>query len=279
MSSSTVRRTRSRSSRVATGADVRESGGGDETAAAEVEAVELDFGGRVGQGQRQHQGAQQGGLAGLRCADQAEVAVGAGQVGDEQFAELLERPVHHAQRDAQRALDARVAGAHAAVRVGHDAGQQLVQAGRLGQRGEPDLPGGRTTVLQPSDEDLQQAVLAAVTAVLLGSGAGALVAQGLLGERDEPGGLLRLAVRGRRSVPLQPEGGHLTGRGRPVRRLLGAGRCGRRSGDVGGLEPDEVGGVDLEVAVSGGGRQFVGAGGADHAARLHRGEGAQGEPV
>ncbi|MER7773005.1 hypothetical protein [Kitasatospora sp. NPDC096140] len=111
------------------------------------------------------------------------MTVGAGEVSHQQVAQLLEGAVHHAERHPQCAAQPRVGGAEAALGVGHDAEQQLVQAGRGGQRGQPDLAGRRAGVLQASDQGLRQAL----RTVLGGGRIGGPLAQRLLGEGDQGG--------------------------------------------------------------------------------------------
>ncbi len=76
----------------------------------------------------------------------------------------------------------------------------------------------------------------------------------------------------------EPEGHHIGARCRAAGSDLGR-RFRARARDVGGLEPHQVRGVNLQEAVAWPGRQLVRAGHADHAARLHRGERAQRDPV
>jgi hypothetical protein len=61
-------------------ADVRERGQGLQTAADQVDAVDADLARGVGEREGQGQGTQQGGLAGLRAADDRGVAAGGGEV-------------------------------------------------------------------------------------------------------------------------------------------------------------------------------------------------------
>jgi Leucine-rich repeat (LRR) protein len=83
----------------------------------------------------------------------------AAQVRDEQFAGLFVGLVDDADRGAQRVQSGVVGRVHAPHGVRLDAGQQLVQARRGGQRRQPDLPRGGPGVGEPVDQDLQQALL------------------------------------------------------------------------------------------------------------------------
>ncbi len=137
-------------------ADVRQAGERGEAAAAEVQAVELDFSRGVGQGESGEQGAQQGALASLGAAGDADVAADAGQVGDEQPASLLERLVHDRDRYSEAAAARGVRGAQPEARHGDQRWEDLVQRGWLRQRRQPHLVRRRSLGTQPADGDLQQ---------------------------------------------------------------------------------------------------------------------------
>lgn len=79
-------------------AHVRQARQGLEAAADEVEAVDADLLRGVGQREREDEGAQQGGLAGLRAADEGGVAARDGEVEVPLALPLLRRIVEQAER-------------------------------------------------------------------------------------------------------------------------------------------------------------------------------------
>lgn len=117
-------------------ADVRQLGQGGESAADQVEAVDGDVAGGVGECQGQREGAQQGGLAGLRAADERGVAAGDGQVQDPLALPLLLRVVEQAERDAHRAV--RLSGQGQSVSGGDEGAGGLVEGERVRERRQPD---------------------------------------------------------------------------------------------------------------------------------------------
>ncbi len=209
-------------------ADVREPAQRGECAAAEVQAVELHFARGVGEGEGGHQGAQQGALAALRAAGDADVAAGGREVRHQQVADLLERPVDDAHRHRQGAAPGAALGREAVLGVRRERWQQLVQGGRGVQRGQPHLVRGRAGVGELGGGDVQQ------RAGLLGR---RLLGRGLLAGRRQGGRDVRGVVRDDLTGHHLLAGGPAPG---PV-----------RAGDVRGLEPGEGGDVAAQEAVAG----------------------------
>ena len=130
-------------------ADVRQVAERRERPATEVEAVELHLGRRVVQRERADQRADHGALAALRRADDHRVAGGAGEVGHERVAALVERPVHDPDRHGERSVARRPRDAEPTVRRDLEPGQQLVERRRVGQRRQPHGVGRRALPLHP----------------------------------------------------------------------------------------------------------------------------------
>jgi hypothetical protein len=110
-------------------------------AAAEVHGVELDLVGRVGGGQRGHEGAEQRALAGPRGTDHGKVAGASREVEDERPLLLFERPVDHSHRHLKPAPG--------------DGPEQRVKGDVGGERREPDLVSRPVGAVQAADQGLQ----------------------------------------------------------------------------------------------------------------------------
>lgn len=181
-------------------ADVRQTRQGLEAASDQVEAVDADLARGVGQCEGEDKGAQQGGLAGLRPADDRRVAARDGQVEVPLALPLLRRVVEQAERHGE--LTAPLGELHPARACCPAGLADRVQRDRGGQRRQPDPAHGGGGVLQLSDDDahLGGAGLAAPGGGLLlrplvlqvGEGVERLVLQGegtgvlLLGPSDGP---------------------------------------------------------------------------------------------
>jgi hypothetical protein len=230
---------------------VRQVSQGGQAAADQVEAVQGDVVGGVGEGQGEGEGAQQGGLAGLWAADDRRVAAGDGQVQQPWVLRLSGRVVEGAERDAHRAV---AVGEAETVRTGLEGACGRFQGGGFGQRGQPDP-------------------------AYWGCGGGELA------DHDGQYGRAGLALGGGwlfHGVGPGPLGG-VVGRVGPHERLVvslfAQGRPAIRAGDIAGLEAFVRGGVDLEVAESGQRRQVEGVRGIQDGAGLVGGEGAQAEAI
>ncbi len=234
---------------------MRQPGELGERAAAEVEAVELDFAGGVGEREGHDEAAQHGRLAALRAARDGDVAAGRGEVHHERLAALVEGLVDEADGDPQLAGAQPAGRGQAAHRVDGEAAEEFVERGGGAERRQPHPVGGRPGVAQPVQGHRQQGA-ALLLFLRLGLDGGRCGGAG----HDVPGG----------------PGHHLGGD--PG---LGDGAAAPAvgAGDVGGAEPGEGLDAALEVAAAGLGGQFVGVGDAEDAPGLHRGEGAQTDPV
>ena len=84
-------------------AHMRQVSNAGEHAAAEVQAVKMGLHRSMGERDARDERAQQGALAALRPADDARVPADAGQVGHQQVANLVERPVNDTDRHHQAA--------------------------------------------------------------------------------------------------------------------------------------------------------------------------------
>ena len=138
-------------------ADVWQVPQAEQLPAAEVEAVHLDLGGRVGQGEPEDQRAQRHRLAALRAADDGDVPVGAVEVEPQHVAALQQRLVDERDRHLQRPAQPGVGDAQAAARLDRDRAEQLVDRRRRAQRRQPHLVRGDALADQPVDEDVEQA--------------------------------------------------------------------------------------------------------------------------
>jgi hypothetical protein len=112
-----------------------------EEPAAEVDGVDLRLVGRVRGRQPDHQGAEQGALAGPWRPDHREVAGAPRQVHDQRPLLLLEGPVDHADGHLEPAPLGRP--------------EQRPEVDGRGQRRKPDLVGGPSGAAQPVGQGLQ----------------------------------------------------------------------------------------------------------------------------
>lgn len=179
---------------------------------------------------------------------------GRGEVHHEWVTALVEGLVDEADGDPQFAGAQPAGRGQSAHRVDGEAAEEFVERGGVAERRQPHPVGGRPGVAQPVQGHRQQA--AALLFLRLGLDGGRCGGAG----HDVPGG----------------PGHHLGGD--PG---LGDGAAAPAvgAGDVGGAEPGEGLDAALEVAAAGLGGQFVGVGDAEDAPGLHRGEGAQTDPV
>ena len=240
-------------------ADVRQPLQGRQRTAAEVEDVELDFGGRVQQGEGADQGAQQGGLPAARRADDRGVPRRLGQVGPQRIPPLLVRPVDESEHRVQRPLSLAARGGQPARRDG-ERRQQFGERRRLRQRRRPDLVRGRPMAGELGDHDIEQRI-----------GPGRSRGRG-------PGRSRGSGRPGRHRHVRRPElGDHGLGNRRHL--PFGIIDLDRRTGDVGSLEPGHPRGVHLQEPVAGLGGQLVGVRHAQDNPRFLRAERPQADPV
>ncbi|SCE55516.1 hypothetical protein GA0115252_163611, partial [Streptomyces sp. DfronAA-171] len=230
-------------------ADVRQAGERGEAAPCEVEAVERDVVRGVDEGEGEGEGAQQGRLAGLRAADDREVAARAGQVHVPGLLPLSRGVVEDADGHPQRAFGARQAEPFGR---GLQGAGRLVERDRVRQGRQPDAADGRCGG-ELVDHDAEQ------------PGPG----RGRRGGGPGLGGRLRARERAR-----------------PVRQyarsrvlLALAHRALVTPRHIRGFEAFVRGRVDLQVAEARERREVEGVGGVEDGAGLLGGEGAQAEAV